>query len=180
MTIIVILALSLRNNPSVCPPPMSSPHPLPNALCYPGLMDVVYRVRVGPRVAPRKLASAAGWRVASQFLYALVGHLLFRVLVSPGRRPLPEPMSFPTPYPTSHNPAMAQMGRKGCNSAKTKKDLNCKLSGKPRYIIPTKKHSLMKNSLTKQYNHNHAIHCDNGFIRDSTKHSCSMHINKAY
>ena len=54
---------------------MSSPSP--NALCNPGLVDVVHQVRGGAQVAPPplKLAAVAGWRDASQNLFALASYL---------------------------------------------------------------------------------------------------------
>ena len=43
-------------------PLLSSPNviPIPNALCHPGLVGVIHRVRGRPRVAPRNWVTAAG------------------------------------------------------------------------------------------------------------------------
>ena len=79
--------------------------PSPDASRNPGLVDVVHRDRGDLELPVRQLAVAAGWRDASQLLFALVAYLLAAVLASPGRRPfLPGPLS--PPYPTSHSPAM--------------------------------------------------------------------------
>ena len=58
----------------------------PNALCNPGLVDVVHQVSGRSRIAPQTVAAAAGWREAPQLHFALVAQLPAGVLVSPAAR----------------------------------------------------------------------------------------------
>ena len=90
--------------------PLRTSAPQPSASCNPGLVDVVHRVRGGPRVAPLpELAAAADWRgvpVTSR---------------NGGLRPsqgfgfvihFSQDHYLPLSY-TPHRPAMARMDEKG-------------------------------------------------------------------
>ena len=74
--------------------------PSPHDLCNPGLVDVVHRERGDLESPPGQSAVAAGWRDASQMLFALVAYILPgvfgfaratsispRTTVTPGNKP---------------------------------------------------------------------------------------------
>ena len=99
--------------------PSSHLIPSPYALRNPGLVDVVHRDRGGSRVAPRKLAVAAGWRNASQLLDAVGG--LPRGRGGFARAMSVSPRTTVTPlilYPIALQ--LARMCRKGFNPTKKK------------------------------------------------------------
>ena len=76
----------------------------------PGLMDVIHRKCNGPRATLRELATAAGWRDASQSFCALA-----RCLLSPTRATSTSPRPPSPPYPTSRSHAMIRIRRKPQN-----------------------------------------------------------------
>ena len=90
--------------------------PSPNALCHPGLVGVVRRVRGRHRVAPE--LSGHRWPVGARPCAVGVepGQ---NGMGSPGRRPF-IPGTLSPPCPTSHSPAMARMDRESFNPTKTK------------------------------------------------------------
>ena len=123
-----ILYVKISTNPSFCS--LQTSFPIPNALRNPGLVDVVHRLRGGPRVTPggRRPPLTGGMRsscfthccqspvrvpssYSQSFGFALV------TSISPRTTAVPH-------YPSSNNSSTARMVRKGLNQTKKIKSNN--------------------------------------------------------
>ena len=118
-----ILYVKISTNPSFCS--LQTSFPIPNALRNPGLVDVVHRLRGGPRVTPggRRPPLTGGMR-SSCFTHCCQSPVRAPFLLQSfgfARVTSIYPRTNATPhYPTSNNTSTAGMVRKGLNPTKIK------------------------------------------------------------